>query len=128
MQQTWFIAGSSHGFGRALTQAALDAGDRVVATARNPHTLDDLVDGRLDDLLAVALAVTDRDAVGSALRAGIDRFGRIDIVVNNAGHANVAPIETGDDEDFRAQFETNFWGVYHVSKAAIEELRHKEEA
>jgi nucleoside-diphosphate-sugar epimerase len=60
MQQTWFITGSSRGFGRALTQAALDAGDRVVATARSPHTLDDLVDSRPEDLLAVALHVTDR--------------------------------------------------------------------
>jgi NAD(P)-dependent dehydrogenase (short-subunit alcohol dehydrogenase family) len=125
MQQTWFITGSSRGFGRALTQAALDAGDRVVATARRPHTVDDLVEAHGDAMLAVALDVTDRDAVRSALRAGIDRFGRLDIVVNNAGYANVAPIETGDDEDFRTQFETNFWGVYNVSKAAIGELRRQ---
>jgi NAD(P)-dependent dehydrogenase (short-subunit alcohol dehydrogenase family) len=125
MQQTWFITGSSRGFGRALTQAALDAGDRVVATARNPHTLDQLAEGHADDLLPVSLDVTDPEAVRSALRAGIDRFGRLDVVVNNAGYANVAPIESGDDEDFRAQFETNFWGVYHVSKAAIGQLRRQ---
>jgi NAD(P)-dependent dehydrogenase (short-subunit alcohol dehydrogenase family) len=125
MQQTWFITGSSRGFGRALTQAALDAGDRVVATARSPQTLNDLAENHTDDLLAVALDVTDRDAVGSALRAGIDRFGRLDVVVNNAGYANVAPIETGDDEDFRTQFETNFWGVYNVSKEALGPLRRQ---
>ena len=110
MQQTWFITGSSRGFGRALTQAALDSGDRVVASARSPQTLADLVEAHSDALLAVALDVTDRDAVRSALRVGIDRFGRLDIVVNNAGYANVAPIETGDEEDFRTQFETQFLG------------------
>jgi NAD(P)-dependent dehydrogenase (short-subunit alcohol dehydrogenase family) len=125
MQQTWFITGCSRGFGRALTQAALDAGDRVVATARSPQTLDDLAEDHTDDLFAVALDVTDRDAVRAVLRAGIDRFGRLDVVVNNAGYANVAPIETGDDEDFRTQFETNFWGVYNVSKAAIGQLRRQ---
>ena len=72
---------------------------------------------------AVALDVTDAAAATAAIGAGVERFGRIDVVVNNAGYANVAPIETGDDGDFRVQFETNFWGVYNVSKAAIPQLR-----
>jgi NAD(P)-dependent dehydrogenase (short-subunit alcohol dehydrogenase family) len=121
--QTWFITGSSRGFGRALTEAALAVGDQVVATARRPETLTDLVEIHGDAVLAVALDVTDPDAVRTALQAGVDRFGRLDIVVNNAGYANLAPIETGSDEDFRTQFETNFWGLYHVSKAAIPVLR-----
>jgi NAD(P)-dependent dehydrogenase (short-subunit alcohol dehydrogenase family) len=125
MQQTWFITGSSRGFGRALTEAALEVGDRVVATARQPDVLDDLVEAHGDDVVAVALDVTDPAAAGTALQAGVDRFGRLDVVVNNAGYANVAPIETGDDDDFRAQFETNFWGLYHVSKAAIGHLRRQ---
>ena len=125
MTQTWFITGASRGFGRALTEAALAAGDRVVATARRPEVLDDLAELHGDDLLAVPLDVTDSRAAPEALQAGVDRFGRLDVVVNNAGYANVAPIETGEDEDFRAQFETNFWGVYNVSKAAIGPLRRQ---
>ena len=125
MTQTWFITGASRGFGRALTEAALAAGDRVVATARRPEVLDDLAELHGDDLLAVPLDVTDSRAARKAFQAGVDRFGRLDVVVNNAGYANVAPIETGEDEDFRAQFETNFWGVYNVSKAAIGPLRRQ---
>jgi NAD(P)-dependent dehydrogenase (short-subunit alcohol dehydrogenase family) len=125
MTQTWFITGASRGFGRALVEAALAAGDRVVATARRPEVLDDLAELHGEDLLAVPLDVTDSRAAPKALQAGVDRFGRLDVVVNNAGYANVAPIETGEDEDFRAQFETNFWGVYNVSKAAIGPLRRQ---
>jgi len=87
--------------------------------------LDDLAELHGDGLLAVPLDVTDSRAAPRALQAGVDRFGRLDVVVNNAGYANVAPIETGEDEDFRAQFETNFWGVYNVSKAAIGPLRRQ---
>jgi NAD(P)-dependent dehydrogenase (short-subunit alcohol dehydrogenase family) len=123
MQQTWFITGSSRGFGRSLVAAALAAGDQVVATARHPEQLDDVVETHADRAIAVALDVTDPDAVRAALEAGVARFGRLDVVVNNAGYANVAPIETGDARDFRRQFDTNFWGVYHVSKAAIPILR-----
>jgi NAD(P)-dependent dehydrogenase (short-subunit alcohol dehydrogenase family) len=125
MQQTWFITGSSRGLGRALTEAVLAAGDRVVATARRPEALDELADAHGADVLVAPLDVTDPAAARAALQAGVDRFGRLDVVVNNAGYANVAPIETGDDEDFRAQFETNFWGVYNVSKAAVEHLRRQ---
>src|SRR5580704_6270944 len=123
MQQTWFITGSSRGLGRALVQAALDAGDLVVATARRPEQLADLAEQYGDRVLPLALDVTDAGAVQAAVDAGVKRFGRLDVVVNNAGYANVAPIETGDETDFRAQFETNFWGVYHVSKAVIPQLR-----
>ncbi len=94
MTQTWFITGSSRGFGRDLTVAALEAGDQVVATARRPEQLDDLVKEYGDRVLPVALDVTDRSAATAALQAGVDRFGRIDVVVNNAGYANVSPVET----------------------------------
>jgi len=123
MTQVWFITGSSRGLGRALVQAALDAGDLVVATARRPEQLADLAVRHADRLLPVTLDVTDPDQVDAAITAGVARFGRLDIVVNNAGYANLAPIETGDETDFRTQFETNFWGVYHVSKAVIPQLR-----
>jgi NAD(P)-dependent dehydrogenase (short-subunit alcohol dehydrogenase family) len=125
MQQIWFVTGSSRGFGRALVRAALDAGDLVAATARRPQQLADLVAEYGDRIHAIALDVTDAAAARSAIAEARERFGRLDVIVNNAGYANVSPIETTTDEDFRAQFETNFWGVYNVSKAAIPVLREQ---
>jgi NAD(P)-dependent dehydrogenase (short-subunit alcohol dehydrogenase family) len=121
--QVWFITGSSRGFGRALTIAALEAGDQVAATARKPEQLDDLVEKYGDQVLAVALDVTDAGAAATALDTAVTRLGRIDVIVNNAGYANVAPVETAPEADFRRQFETNFWGVYNVSKAAVPILK-----
>lgn len=123
MQKTWFITGSSRGFGRELVVAALEAGDRVAATARRPEQLDDLAAQYGDRILPLALDVTDPERVRAALDEAHATFGRIDVIVNNAGYANVAPIEAADEADVRAQFETNFWGVYTVSKAAIPLLR-----
>jgi NAD(P)-dependent dehydrogenase (short-subunit alcohol dehydrogenase family) len=122
-QQTWFITGSSRGFGRELAIAALEAGDRVVATARKPEQLLDLVQKYGERIHPVPLDVTDAAAARTAIADGVTHFGRLDVIVNNAGYANVSPIESTDDDDFRAQFETNFWGVYNVSKAAIPVLR-----
>src|ERR1700722_9975014 len=125
MEQTWFITGSSRGLGRALARAALEAGDVVAATARRPSQLDDLVAEYGERIHTFGLDVTDAEAARSAITHARRQFGRLDVIVNNAGYANVSPIETSDDEDFRAQFETNFWGVYHVSKAAIPILREQ---
>jgi NAD(P)-dependent dehydrogenase (short-subunit alcohol dehydrogenase family) len=125
MQQTWLITGSSRGLGRSLVKAALVAGDRVVATARRPDQLADLVADYGGLVHPVSLDVTDSAAARSAVAETREHFGGIDVLVNNAGYANVSPIETTDDEDFRAQFETNFWGVYNVSKAAIPVLREQ---
>jgi NAD(P)-dependent dehydrogenase (short-subunit alcohol dehydrogenase family) len=121
--QTWFITGSSRGFGSALVQAALDSGDQVVATARRPEQLTESTEKYGERILPFALDVTDVEAVNAAVSAGVEKFGRLDVVVNNAGYANLAPIETGDSGDFRTQFETNFWGVYNVSRAVIPQLR-----
>ncbi|MFJ3216405.1 SDR family NAD(P)-dependent oxidoreductase [Kitasatospora sp. NPDC086801] len=123
--QTWFITGSSRGFGRALTTAALAAGDRVVATARKPGQLDDLVARYGDRVLPVSLDVTDAAAAEAAFATARQAFGRVDVVVNNAGYANLAPVETGDEADFRRQFDTNFWGVHNVSKAALPLLKEQ---
>ena len=120
---TWLITGSSRGFGRALATAALAAGDRVVATARNPAQVADLAEQYRDRAIAVPMDVTDQAAVRTAFESALERFGRLDVVVNNAGYANVAPVETGPEDDFRQQFDTNFWGVYNVSRAAIPVLR-----
>lgn len=121
--RVWFVTGSSRGLGRELVQAILDAGDQVVATARQPQQLAGFVDRFGDRVLPVRLDVTDPAAVAAAVRDGVERFGRLDVVVNNAGYANVAAIETGDEDDFRRQFETNFWSVYQVSRAIIPQLR-----
>ncbi|WP_018549534.1 SDR family NAD(P)-dependent oxidoreductase [Streptomyces sp. LaPpAH-108] len=124
-QQVWFITGSSRGLGRALAAAALEAGDLVVATARHPEVLAEAFGEDNDRVLPLALDVTDPAAARAAIDAALDRFGRIDVLVNNAGYANVSPIETSADADFHAQFETNFWGVYHVTKAALPVLRRQ---
>jgi NAD(P)-dependent dehydrogenase (short-subunit alcohol dehydrogenase family) len=123
MKQVWFITGSSRGFGRALARAALEAGDFVAATARRPEQLADLTAEYGGSVHPIALDVTDPAAAAAAIAEARGRFGRLDVIVNNAGYANVSPIETTTDGDFRAQFETNFWGVYNVSKAAIPVLR-----
>jgi NAD(P)-dependent dehydrogenase (short-subunit alcohol dehydrogenase family) len=123
--QTWFITGSSRGLGRALVQAALDAGDQVVATARRPEQLDGLKGKYGERILALPLDVTDTRAVQRALGEAVAHFGHLDVVVNNAGYANLAPVETGSVEDFRTQFETNFWGVYNVSRAVIPYLKEQ---
>lgn len=120
---TWFITGSSRGFGRNLAIAALEAGDNVVATARRPEQLEDLVRQYGDRVLPVPLDVTDRSAAVAGLRAAVDRLGRVDVVVNNAGYANASAIETTPEDDFRRQFDTNFWGVYNVSTEAVPVLR-----
>jgi NAD(P)-dependent dehydrogenase (short-subunit alcohol dehydrogenase family) len=126
MLQTWFITGSSRGLGRALARLALDAGHQVVATARRTETLASLVAEYGDRVLPLALDVTEPVQVDEALAAAVARFGHIDVLVNNAGFANVAPVETGSPEDFRKQFETNFWGVYNVSRAAVPLLRRRQ--
>jgi NAD(P)-dependent dehydrogenase (short-subunit alcohol dehydrogenase family) len=125
MKQVWFVTGSSRGFGRALVRAALQTGDLVAATARRPEQLAGLTAEYGDAIHPIALDVTDPAAAASAIAEARSRFGRLDVIVNNAGYANVSPIETGTDADFRAQFETNFWGVYNVTKAAIPVLREQ---
>ena len=125
MKQVWFVTGSSRGFGRALVHAALQTGDLVAATARRPEQLAGLTAECGDAIHPIALDVTDPAAAASAIAEARSRFGRLDVIVNNAGYANVSPIETGTDADFRAQFETNFWGVYNVTKAAIPVLREQ---
>jgi NAD(P)-dependent dehydrogenase (short-subunit alcohol dehydrogenase family) len=125
MTKTWLITGSSRGFGRALARHVLDHGHRVVATARRPEQLKDLVERHGDRVRAVALDVTDPAAARAAVQLALDAFGRLDVVANNAGYANSAAIEDMPDEDFRAQIETNLFGVVNVTKAALPVLRRQ---
>lgn len=123
MTSTWLITGASRGFGRALAEAVLAAGDRLVATARRPEQLTDLVSRYGDQVRAVPLDVTDTAAARDSVQAAVAAFGRLDVVVNNAGYANSAPIEEMAEDDFRAQFEANFFGVVNVTRAALPTLR-----
>lgn len=123
MSRVWFITGSSRGLGRAIALAALRAGERVVATARNPRQLDDLVAAYGDAVYPLALDVTDNARVVSAVAAAVEHFGRLDVVVNNAGYGDIAAVEDVTLEDFKAQIDTNFYGVVYVSKAVLPFLR-----
>jgi len=125
MTKTWLITGSSRGFGRALASAVLDSGDRVVATARRPEQLDDLVQLHGERVRATALDVTDPAAAQAAVQLALDAFGGLDVVVNNAGYAASAAIEDMPEEDFRGQIETNLFGVVNVTRAALPVLRRQ---
>jgi NAD(P)-dependent dehydrogenase (short-subunit alcohol dehydrogenase family) len=118
-KQVWLITGASRGFGRSLAEAVLAAGHQLIATARSTAPLDDLLERYDDHVRAVPLDVTDPVAAERAVETAVAEFGRLDVVVNNAGYANVAPIETMDAEDFRAQIETNFFGLVNVTRAAL---------
>jgi NAD(P)-dependent dehydrogenase (short-subunit alcohol dehydrogenase family) len=123
MAKTWLVTGSSRGFGSELAEAALDAGENVIATARRPADLDGLVARYGDRVRAVALDVTDAMAARAAVATAVREFGRLDVVVNNAGYANSAPIEEMAEDDFRAQIEANLFGVVNVTRAALPVLR-----
>ncbi|WP_163992883.1 oxidoreductase [Pyxidicoccus caerfyrddinensis] len=123
MSKVWLITGSSRGLGRDLAKAVLAAGHRLVATARKPEQLRELVEQYGEQVLPIALDVTDPAAARAAVAAATSTFGRLDVVVNNAGYANVASIEDVAEDDFREQFETNFYGVMHVTRAALPVMR-----
>jgi NAD(P)-dependent dehydrogenase (short-subunit alcohol dehydrogenase family) len=124
--KVWFITGSSRGLGLAIAEAALNNGDSVIATARKPEQLASLVDKfGPDRVLPVALDVTNNDQVIQAVKTGHEKFGQIDVVINNAGYANTAAVEDMDINDFRSQVDANLFGVVYVSKAVIPILRQQ---
>jgi NAD(P)-dependent dehydrogenase (short-subunit alcohol dehydrogenase family) len=123
--RTWFITGASRGFGRSFAQAALAAGDRVAATARDTSSLDDLAAEHGDAILPIALDVTDRDADFAAIREAHERFGRLDVVVNNAGYGVSGAIEELSEEQARRQIEVNLFGALWVTQAALPILREQ---
>jgi len=121
----WLITGSSRGLGRALAEAVLAAGQKLVATARDPKQLSDLVERYRDQVRAVALDVTDERAAAAAMQSAVDAFGRIDVLVNNAGYGDLSSIEDTTMKSFRTQIETNLFGVINVTKAAIPLMRRE---
>ncbi|MET4704015.1 SDR family oxidoreductase [Frigoribacterium sp. UYMn621] len=122
-EKVWFITGTSRGFGREWAIAALDRGDRVAATARNTDSLEDLVEKYGDAILPIALDVTDKDAATSAVARAHEHFGRLDVVINNAGFGHFGFIEEITEDEARAQMETNLFGALWVTQAALPFLR-----
>ncbi len=123
MARTWFITGTSRGFGREWAEAALDRGDRVAATARDAASLSELVDTYGDKVLTLALDVTDRAAVLAALAQAHQHFGRLDVIVNNAGYGQFGMIEELSEQEARDQLETNLFGALWVTQGALPYLR-----
>ena len=124
-KKVWFITGTSSGFGKALAEEVLAKGDKVVATARKPEVLADLVEKYPDTARAVKLDVTNTEDAKSAVREAVKEFGRIDVLVNNAGYALVGAIEETSDEQIRQQFDTNLFGVLNVTREALPVLREQ---
>jgi NAD(P)-dependent dehydrogenase (short-subunit alcohol dehydrogenase family) len=121
-KQVWFVTGAGRGMGVDIAKAALGAGHAVVATGRNPEKVGSVL-GAHDDLLVVALDVTDPRAADSAVQAAVARFGRIDVLVNNAGNFNAGFFEELSPEDFRAQIETTFFGPINVTRSTLPVMR-----
>lgn len=125
MTKTWFITGASRGFGREWTIAALERGDSVAATARDAATLDDLAEKYGERVLPVELDVTDRDGVFAAVARAHERFGRLDVIVNNAGYGQFGLVEEISEAQARDQIETNLLGALWVTQAALPFLREQ---
>ncbi|MEV0719626.1 oxidoreductase [Asanoa sp. NPDC050611] len=125
MTRTWLITGGSQGLGRALTEAALAAGDRVAATSRQADALPDLRAAYPERLLTLALDITSAADTRAAVATVVDRFGSLDVVVNNAGYATTGTIEDFPEDEFRAQVETNLFGVVNVTRAALPVMRRQ---
>jgi len=125
MSKVWFVTGSSKGFGREFVLAALERGDKVAATARNTDALTDLVDKYGDAVLPLQLDVTDRDRVFAAVEEARDAFGRLDVVINNAGYGLFGTVEEISEQQLRDQLETNLFGVFHVTQAVLPILREQ---
>ncbi len=125
MSKIWFITGTSSGFGRLWAEAALERGDRVVATARAIETLDDLVERFGETVLPLELDVTDREGVFAAVERAVQRFGRLDVVLNNAGYGHAGMVEEVTERELRQQVETNFFGAVWVTQAVLPVLRRQ---
>src|SRR6202158_2430268 len=123
MSKVWLVTGSASGLGRNIAEAVLASGARLVATARETRRLDDVVKKYGDQVRTASLDVADENAANSAVQAAVDAFGRLDVVVNNAGYGDIAPFEQLSSERFKAVVDTNFYGVVNVTRAAVPIMR-----
>lgn len=125
MSKTWLITGASRGLGRALAEAVLESGDRLLATAREPASLQPLQQQYGAAVLTAPLDVTDPAAAQAAIQSAVDHFGGVDVLVNNAGYGDIGSVEDTSLEDFRRQIEANLFGTIIVTKAAIPVMREQ---
>src|SRR5512133_1422610 len=123
MSKIWLVTGSASGLGREIAEAVLTSGDRLLATARDPQRLNDLVERYGKQVSVAPLDVADEAAAKAAVAKAVDVFGRLDVLVNNAGYGDTAPFEQVSSERFRALIETNFFGVVSTTRAAIPIMR-----
>jgi NAD(P)-dependent dehydrogenase (short-subunit alcohol dehydrogenase family) len=125
MSKVWFVTGASRGFGRRFAEAALSRGDKVAATARNAAALTDLVTVHGDAVLPLELDVTDKTGVFASVNRAHDHFGRLDVIVNNAGYGLFGAVEELAERELRDQLETNLFGALWVTQAALPHLREQ---
>src|SRR5262244_1127292 len=123
MSKVWLVTGSASGLGRNIAEAVLASGARLVATARDPRRLQDLLDKYGDQVRATQLDVSDETAAEIAVQMAVEAFGRLDVLVNNAGYGDVAPFEQLSSERFKAVIDTNFYGVVNLTRAALPIMR-----
>ena len=123
MSKVWLITGAANGIGRSTAELVLEEGDRLVATARRVDRLGDLIERYGSSVALAELDVTDSAAASRAVAKAIERFGRLDVLLNNAGYAHLAPFEQTSEEGFRHEVETNFFGVVNLARAALPVMR-----
>ena len=125
MSKVWLVTGSASGLGRNIAEAVLASGDRLVATARDPRGLQGLAEKYGDQIRTAPLDVADEQAAQASVQVAVDAFGRLDVVVNNAGYGDIAPFEQLTSERFKALMDTNFYGVVNVTRAALPIMRQQ---
>jgi NAD(P)-dependent dehydrogenase (short-subunit alcohol dehydrogenase family) len=123
MSKVWLVTGSASGLGRNIAEAVLASGDMLVATARDPRRLEDLVKKYGNQIRTTPLDVADEKATQASVQLAVETFGRLDVVVNNAGYGDIAPFEQLSSEKFKALMDTNFYGVVNVTRAALPIMR-----
>ncbi len=121
--KVWFVTGASSGFGKAMTKYAVSQGYKVVATARRKEKLEELANTAPNVILPIAMDVTERTQIKEAVTKALDKFGQIDVLVNNAGYGIVGALEETPEEEFRKQMETNFFGAVAVTQEVLPQLR-----